>query len=353
MTLRRRLAYRYGSVVVLCLLLLGGLAHHEFVREPRLRREMGIPESPEFFWVELTEVFFYGMIPVVFGLGWWSMRRTLNPINELARGVERIHAGNLHESLPRTHNSDEVDRLTEVFNAMTDRINGSFQQVREFTLHASQELKTPLTVMRAQLETAVKDQALKPEQREWILAQLDEVQRLAAIVDSLTLLTKIDAGLVTLEHQPVRLDELVRECFEDAMILADPQRISVKLNECEPLTILGDRHRLRQLLLNLADNAAKYNRSGGTISFGLRRAGQTAVLEISNTGDGIPDDLQGRVFERFVRGSGARRMAADGCGLGLTIAQWIVQAHRGGITLATNEAGLTTARLIFPLAAPN
>lgn len=350
MTLRRRLAYRYGSVVALCLLLLAGLAHHEFVHEPRLRREMGIPESPEFFWVEMAEVFFYGMIPVVFGLGWWSMRRSLNPINELARGVERIHAGNLHECLPRSNNGDEVDRLTEVFNEMTDRINGSFQQVREFTLHASHELKTPLTVMRAQLETAVRDQTLNPSQRDWILAQLDEVQRLAAIVDSLTLLTKIDAGLVTLEHQPVRLDELVRECFEDAKILAEPQRIAVTLGDCEPVTILGDRHRLRQLLLNLADNAVKYNKPAGTLGFVLWHAGAVAVLEITNTGEGIPEELQGHVFDRFVRGSGARRMVVEGCGLGLTIAQWIARAHRGEITLVTDASGLTTARLSFPLA---
>ena len=353
MTLRRRLAFRYGSIVVLCLLLLGGLAHHEFVTEPHLRQQLGLRELPENEWGELAEVFFYGMIPVVLGLGWWIMRRSLSPINELARGVEQMNAGNLHQPLPRSHNGDEVDRLTGAFNALTRRLDQSFQQVHEFTLHASHELKTPLTVMRAQLETAVRDQTLNPPQRDWILAQLDEVQRLAAIVDSLTLLTKIDAGLLSLEHQPVRIDELVRECFEDAKILAEPQRIAVTLGDCEPIAILGDRHRLRQLLLILADNAVKYNRPDGSISLALRRVGEQAVIEIANTGEGIPENLQERVFERFVRGSGARRMSVDGCGLGLTIAQWIVQAHQGRITLTTDAVRLTTARLSFPLAASN
>lgn len=349
MTLRRRLGGRYAVVVVVCLLLLAGLAHHEFVREPRLRREMGLPESPEFFWVELAELFFYGMIPVVFGLGWWALRRTLNPINDLARAVERIHAGNLHESLPRSGQGDEVDRLTEVFNALTVRLNQSFQQVHEFTLHASHELKTPLTVMRAQLETALRDGSLGAAQRDWMLGQLDEVQRLAAIVDSLTLLTKVDAGLVTLEHEPVRLDELMRECFEDALILAEPSGITVTLGECAPVTVAGDRHRLRQFLLNLTDNAVKHNRTGGHVSLALRQAGRSAVIEITNTGEGIPPDLRGQVFERFVRGPGARRTASEGCGLGLTIAQWIVKAHQGTIELSTDESRLTTARVRFPV----
>jgi signal transduction histidine kinase len=148
MTLKRKLAIRYGAVVGVCLLLLGGLAHHEFVVEPRWReqRAAGMPDSN---WREVAEVFFYGMIPVVLGFGWWLMRRTLNPINELTQRVERIDAGNLREPFRSTGKDDEVDRLSEVFNRMTSRLDQSFQQVREFTLHASHELKTPLTGMKS------------------------------------------------------------------------------------------------------------------------------------------------------------------------------------------------------------
>jgi signal transduction histidine kinase len=203
--------------------------------------------------------------------------------------------------------------------------------------------------MRVQLETAARDESLKPGQRDWMLAQLDEVQRLATIVDSLTLLTKVDAGLVTLDRQPVQLDELMRECFEDATMLAEPQKIVVKLAACEPLTMTGDRQRLRQLLLNLTDNAVKYNCPGGRINLALRREETRAIVEISNTGEGIPADLKARIFDRFVRGESAHRMAVDGCGLGLTISLWIVRAHQGEITLASDADGLTTARISFPL----
>ena len=352
MTLRRKLAVRYAAIVGVCLALLGGLIYHEFVNEPRMRQELGIPELPETFGSEVAEVFFYAMIPLVLGGGWWLMRKTLAPINELAQAVETKHADNLREPLPRTHSEDEVDRLTGVFNAMAARLDQSFQQIREFTLHASHELKTPLTVMRFQLDAALREaEALPPPQREWMQSQLDEVQRLAKIVDGLTLLCKADAGLVPLEKQPVPLHQLVRESFEDAGILAQPHDVQVTLAVCEEVLVPGDRHRLRQALLNLADNAVKYNRPGGTVTIALHRTGGFAELQVANTGAGIPPDLQAHVFDRFVRGDEARRQATEGCGLGLAITQWIVNAHGGTIQIATDTAKLTTATIRLPLTA--
>ncbi len=351
MTLRRKLAVRYAVVVGGCLLLLAGLAHHEFIAEPNHRRALNIPELPANFWGEFAEVFFYGMIPLVLGLGWWLMRQMLNPLNALARGVERIHAGNLHEPLPHFSQGDEVARLTEVFNAMTARLDQSFQQIREFTLHASHELKTPLTVMRAQLDTELRDAEKLPlDRREWMLSLLDEVRRLARIVDTLTLLSKADAGLLKLEKHPLRLDSLVRECFEDAVSLAEEDGIKTTLARCDELVVPGDRDRLRQLLLNLADNAVKYNQPDGTVTISLERAGGAAEIKISNTGEGISQALQGRIFDRFVRGDGARSKAVEGSGLGLAICRWIVQEHHGSIQVATAPDRTTTAVVRLPLA---
>ena len=131
----------------------------------------------------------------------------------------------MREPLPRTGNGDELDRLTEVFNAMTARLDDSFQRIREFTLHASHELKTPLTVLRGEMETALRDESLSAAERERAASQLDELRRLAQIVDGLTLLTKADAGQIALKLEPVRLDELVRDNFADAQILAEPHGI--------------------------------------------------------------------------------------------------------------------------------
>lgn len=351
MTLRRKLSIRYAVIVGVCLLLLSGLAWHEFVNEPRMRREAGIPELPESFWAEYAEVFFYGMIPVVLSSGWWLMRKMLSPLDRLARKVERIQTDNLREPLPRTFNHDEVDRLAEVFNIMMARLHESFQQIREFTLHASHELKTPLTIMRVQLETRMKDEkSLSAEDFEWLECELGEVLRLSNIVDSLTLLAKGEAGQVKLERKPVRLDELVRESFDDAQILAEAQGVKVALDECATVEFSGDRHRLRQLLLNLTDNAVKYNRPGGSVAIALRRRNDTAEIEITNTGEGIPPELQARVFDRFVRGDEARMRAIEGCGLGLTICRWIVQSHGGTIQLSSDATKKTTAVVRLPLA---
>jgi signal transduction histidine kinase len=345
-TLRRRLALRYGLIVAICLLMLAGLTWHEFVQEPHLFRELGIKEPPGSEFAELTEVVLYAGVPLIFLLGWWWVRQSLKPVDDLARGVERFHAANLAERLPRSFNGDEVDRLAAAFNSMATRLEQSFRQIHEFTLHASHELKTPLTVIRAQLDTTLaRRDALPVGQREALENLLEEVGRLARIVDSLTLLTKADAGLITLETRPVALDELLREGAEDAEVLAQPHGIRVTTGVCEPLQTQGDRHRLRQVVLNLLDNAVKYNQPGGAVDLSLRREDDFAVLTVTNTGPGIPPELKPRVFDRFVRGESARAQSAEGCGLGLTICRWILEGHGGTIRL-DSEPGRTTAVVV-------
>ena len=231
---------------------------------------------------------------------------------------------------------------------MTARLDQSFQRIREFTLHASHELKTPLTVMQGELETACREETLTDAQRERLLSQIDEVQRLGKIVDGLSLLTKADAGQVPFALEPVQMDVLVREAVEDAQHLAQGHDIQVSLTACESLSVRGDRHRLRQVLLNLTDNAIKYNRPNGTVTIGLRRVEDGVELAIANTGPGIPPELRSRVFERFFRGDASHGNTVEGCGLGLSIAQWIVHAHGGSIRMESEERGLTTVTVLLP-----
>ena len=181
------------------------------------------------------------------------------------------------------------------------------------------------------------------------MSHLDEVQRLTIIVDGLTLLAKADAGQVNLHTTPVRFDELVRENFADAQILAEPQGIQVELGNCEELNVVGDRHRLRQLLLNLVDNAVKYNRLQGSVIMSLLRSGDMAQFTISNTGAGILPEILPRVFDRFFRGNPAHESTTEGCGLGLSIAQWIVFAHHGSIKIESVPSNLTTVTVCLPL----
>jgi len=216
-------------------------------------------------------------------------------------------------------------------------------------LHASHELKTPLTVMRGDAEQLLDKTPCTPEQREILTSHLDEIQRLARIVDNLGLLTKADAGLVTLERTPVPLHELVREAFDDAVVLGAKLGLNVELPESQPTLVSGDRHRLRQVLLNLVDNAVTYNRPRGSVALTLRRDGDRARLAITNSGPGIPPDQLPRVFDRFYRGDLARQIRADGSGLGLSIAQWIVHAHGGTIAMASEPGRQTTITIELPM----
>jgi signal transduction histidine kinase len=353
MTIRTRLALWYAVIFSLSLLVIGFAMYSELVVEQRAKiashESSGVDDDAGLDIVQI--VLFYGGTAAAVGLlgGWWLTRRALAPVTALTNAVEKIHEKNLGEKIPRTNNGDELDRLTEVFNGMTARLGDSFSRVREFTLHASHELKTPLTVLRGELETDLRDASLPQTERERFLSQLDEIQRLTKIVDGLSLLTKADAGQVALNLETVRLDELVHDNFADAQILAEPNKIKVELETCEEISVRGDRHRLRQLLLNLADNAVKYNQPQGHVTMSLRRADRFAEFKIANTGAGIPADKLPRVFDRFFRGDPAHSAEVDGCGLGLSIAQWIVSAHGGKIQIASGPSKQTIVAVQLPI----
>jgi signal transduction histidine kinase len=349
MTIRTRLSLWYAGVLTVSLLVIGVGTYREL--DEQLRHEHR--RAPDEYAISETgEMLFQVGVPaVLLGLlgGWWLTRRTLAPMTKLTDAVEKIHERNLRNPLPRTRNGDELDRLTEIFNGMLARLDDSFNRTREFTLHASHELKTPLTVLCGETETALRDESLSPAERERAASRLDELRRLARIVDGLTLLAKADAGQVALKLEPVRFDELVRDNFADAQILAEPHGILVELAACEEITVPADRHRLRQLLLNLADNAVKYNQPQGRVTMSLRRTGDAAEFIIANSGAGIPLEIIPRVFDRFFRGDPAHSPAVDGCGLGLSIAQWIVSAHNGTIKIASVPSKTTTVTVRLPL----
>ena len=294
---------------------------------------------------------FGGLPAVLLALvgGWFLMRRVLKPLTTLAQAMEHVQPNTLDEHIPRNGNRDELDRLTEVFNRMMTRLNDSFTRIHEFTLHASHELKTPLALMHGEIETMLNDPSATPAQREAFASQLDEIQRLTKIVEGLTLLAKADAGQVVLAQDKVRLDELVQDSFADALILAQPQKINVTLAACDEVTLRGDRHRLRQLLLNLTDNAIKYNQPGGDVSVSLKRDGSSAELKIANSGKGIPAPVLRRVFDRFFRGDESHNSEIEGCGLGLSIAEWIVKAHGGNIQINSEQEKMTTVTVSLPL----
>lgn len=349
MTIRQRLTLWYGGLLLLAVILTAGMMYFELIIEPAWKRQRGHSHDP--VEEEIAEVIFYCLLPLtvltVVG-GWWLLRKALRPLEKLAAAVDQLHLHNLREPLPRTDHRDEVDRLAEALNASHARIEDSFSRIRAFTLNASHELKTPLAVLHGEIETALNDPATTPPQRESFASQLDEIQRLSQIVEGLTFLAKADAGEANLKREPVQLDELVRDSFADAQILAQSRNIAVALSRCDAVKVSGDRHRLRQLLLNLTDNAIKYNQPDGRLDMVLVRHKDRAELVVANTGLGIPPDRLPLVFDRFYRGDESHNTAVEGCGLGLSISQWIVHAHGGEISI-TSTGGKTIVKVAIPL----
>ena len=349
MTIRTRLTVWYAGVLLASTVFMALVMKYEFVYERQAVADSGNPAEP--MEEEIAEVIFYFGLPsaLVIGFGGWLLlRKALAPLNQLTRAAERIRAENLNEPLPRSGNGDELDRLAAVLNVAIQRLDTSFQRIRDFSLYASHELKTPLTVIRSDLETSLKDDEKVSYDPERDVRLLNEVDRLTHIVDGLTFLTTADAGQLVLKMVPVSLDDLVRESLEDIQALAQPNRIHVHLKECLHVTVSANRRRLRQLLLILADNAIKYNHPQGTVTVALRAENKTAKLTISNTGLGFASGDADRVFDRFFRGKSSLCDDVEGCGLGLAIAKSIVEAHGGHIQCTSEPHRLTEFVLQFP-----
>lgn len=351
MTLFRRILLYYVLTLLGALAVVGYCSWVEFHNQLDRIRHGGLEAVTEQDTPleEAIEVVIFAGLPAVFaGVigGVVFVRRSLRPIQVLTEALENTDATNLSEPVARSGNGDELDRMAAVFNRMKKRLDLSFTQSREFTLHASHELKTPLTVMHATLEQML---AGKDSSADRVAALLEEVQRLSGIVGQLTFLARADAGMLDTAGDPVPLHELIRDLADESAILGSGASITVNLKQCRPITIPGDRMRLRQLLLNLADNAVKYNQPGGTVEIALRMEGKTATIEMINTGPSLPPNLAARVFERFFRGDPSHNRMIEGSGLGLSIAKSIVQAHHGSIRYVALPDGRNRMSVNLPL----
>ncbi len=283
---------------------------------------------------------------------WWFTRRCLLPIVTLTQAAERIREDNLDVSIPRTGSGDELDRLASVLNDMVQRLERSFQEIRVFTLHASHELRTPLTILMAGFETALQENGQSEDQRNRLLKWLGELERLNRIVSGLTLLTQGDAHQVELNLEPLDLAELAADSASEAAILGQSLNLKVTVSASDSCMVRADRHRLRQLLLNITDNAVKYNRNNGHIDYRVFQAGGQACVDISSGGRGIDDEELPHIFNRFFRSSTSRGTESEGCGLGLSIAKWIAEEHGGTLT-AQSSPDNTVLSLRLPLFGPN
>jgi signal transduction histidine kinase len=270
-------------------------------------------------------------------LAYYIGGRTFRPVDQLINEVEAITDGrSLHRRLPTDPSNDELSRLSATLNAMIARLEHSFGGLRRFTADASHELKTPLTVLRADVERAMNPSTRGTERMVALEEALQETARMADLVDSLLTLARADEGRFDLVREPMRLEPLVREVYETAAILGEDAGLAVALPVLEDATVLADGRRLRQLFLNLVTNAIKYTPRGGRVELSLsRRPTGEVAFAVRDTGIGIAAADLPYIFDRFWRADRARSRSSEraGFGLGLAIAQWIAHAHTGSLTV--------------------
>ena len=280
--------------------------------------------------------------------------RAVQPIDVIRAEVEAITDGrSLHRRLAVESVGDEMARLTHTLNDMIGRLETSFGALRRFTADASHELKTPLAVLRADVERAMHAPPNATEQLVALEEALQETTRMADLVESLLTLARADEGRFDLHREPISLEPLARDVFETAVILGEGAELDVTMPVVQESTVLGDRTRLRQLFLNLVTNAIKYTPRGGEVELTLSRTDEHAVFSVRDTGIGIAAADLPYVFERFWRADRVRSRAAErgGFGLGLSISQWIAQAHGGTLTVQSRLNRGSTFTVTIPFSA--
>lgn len=295
--------------------------------------------SQESVWRQLDQLLlaFLAALPVALagaGFAGYSLAsRALQPLSQMTRRAEQITPDRLAERLPVENPEDELGQMGRVFNGTLDRLEAAFEQMRRFTADASHELRTPLTAIRSVGEVGLQRDASREEYREIIGSMLEEANRLTRLVENLLSVSRADAGELQLQKRPIAVLDLTRESAVLLDVLIDEKSQSLHLEGDKDATVVGDPLVLRQAIVNILHNAIKFSPVSGDISVSTTRYESEVRIRIADSGPGIAEEHRHKVFQRFYRVDKARSSDAGGAGLGLSIAQWAVQAHGGRITI--------------------
>jgi len=291
-------------------------------------------------------------LPIILVLGamggWVLARRSLSSISYIASKTKSITSENLSERLTPRGTDDEMDELIRTINGMIARLESSFKRMAEFTADASHELKTPICAMRGEAEVLLSKERKAEEYQEGLAHFIEQFDHLNQMINDLILLSKFDATQMELKMDPLRLDLLIQDLCDLFQILAEQKKIALEMDTIEEVIVLGDKMRLQQLFTNLIDNAIKYTPEG-SIDITMEKNKEYVLVKVKDTGIGIPQEEQEKIFKRFYRMDKSRSRETGGVGLGLSIAEWIAHAHHGRIEVYSKVNQGSTFTVYLPI----
>jgi len=315
--------------------------------------EVGIPADDAVETLQLFRSYLLMFAPVLLlgaaGFGYWMSRRALAPVDALVRTAREVGGTNLSSRVQKLNTGDELQRLSDTFNQMLDRIETAFLRVTQFTADASHELRTPVSLIRTEAELALRRSRGEAEYKESLRHILLEAERTTALIEQLLSLARADSGRETVKLQPVNLAQMLNGVVEGWQQVATirSMQLSAKIDDAA-VFVMGDEPLLRRLADILVDNAIKYTPSPGAVRLALEQNADKAVMTVQDSGVGIAQEEQSKIFERFYRVDKARSRAQGGTGLGLAIAQWIVTQHHGSITVESRPGDGASFRVELP-----
>jgi len=301
--------------------------------------------------------------------GQFLAHKALKPVDHITQTARIITSQNLNQRITPPKVKDEISRLIETFNEMISRLDQSFRQIKQFSSDASHELKTPLTILKGEVEVTLRKERSPQEYQQTLKSNLEEINRMSQIVEDLLLLSRADTGEVRLSKEDINLTDILNEVVTQMDRLAKSKGLCLSTsNHYQDIHIFGDALRIRELFINLIENGIKYTEQGGSIQIILQKEnappvrsqsdweegekGEFAKVIISDTGIGIAKEDQERIFSRFFRVDKARSREQGGSGLGLSICKWIVEAHQGEIVVES-ELGKGSSFIVkLPLFSP-
>jgi len=285
-------------------------------------------------------------------LGWFMAGRALNPVRDVAQAAQTISSSNLSLRIPSRQAGDELDYLILTFNRMIERLEASFQQMKQFSADVSHELRTPITAIRGQLEVALFTAKTTEQYREAMFNALTDIDRLSQLVRALLLLSQAESGQLALQRSRLNVREVLEDLAEQYQIPAEAAGVRLWATLTPDCVVEADRVQIERMMTNLLSNAIKFTPEGGTVHVAARTFNGHVEIVVEDSGRGIPTEHLSHIFDRFYRvpGSGTAPGAEQGLGLGLSFVAWIVKAHKGTIDVDSTPGKGTRFTIKLPAA---